>query len=104
MNTPYQHTQPTHKPHWQALAACLGIDPDIMYPDNDDDRGILEATRYCAVCPVVEQCTEFAMDFESSQHSRAGIWGGLTPAKRERLKFSRQHAARRARKAVLTPA
>ena len=39
------------------------------------------------VCPLLEQCLEFALE----NNERFGIWGGTTPAEREKIRKSRRY-------------
>lgn len=60
---------------WESQAACLGVDPDVLFPDLEtegrDNHGTA-AKRICAQCPVVEPCLIAAIE-RREQH---GIWGG----------------------------
>jgi WhiB family transcriptional regulator, redox-sensing transcriptional regulator len=71
-------------PPWHAEAACRGRDPERWFPEKrktlaEEIRAALPAKRICAGCPVLTEClaTAFENDF--------GIWGGSTPAERERV-------------------
>lgn len=60
---------------WQDAAACAGR-PDLM--DIDGDRPAEQrALALCASCPVLAECTNFAV-----HHDVAGVCGGLTRAER----------------------
>jgi hypothetical protein len=60
---------------WQEAAACAGR-PDLM--DVDGDRPAEQtALALCARCPVLAECTNFAV-----HHDVAGVCGGLTRAER----------------------
>lgn len=56
---------------WKEKAKCLGIDPDLFFPD----RGISssQAKEICASCEVSRECLDYALD----NKERYGIWGGL---------------------------
>lgn len=56
---------------WKNKAKCLGIDPDLFFPD----RGIssAEAKEICKTCEVAKECLNYALD----NKERYGIWGGL---------------------------
>lgn len=68
---------------WRDRAECLGYDLDtLMYPDQVNPHPYLrEATsRWCAKCPVVRECRIAGLAEEY------GVWGGLTPSTRKRLR------------------
>lgn len=82
----YQGSVPdTHaRPHdWSEHAACRadGVDPDAMFPDNDQ-RGIAAAKNICRPCPVWRDCLLDALRTGDNQH---GIRGGLKPEERRAL-------------------
>jgi len=59
--------------------------PEEWYPDRGDEA--MAARTLCRHCPVIRECLEYALKLERGrkrQH-RHGIWGGLTPAQRDRL-------------------
>lgn len=81
-------------------AACKGADPEVFFPvflDDDgeevfDDGTIFEsygdttpfyedARAICALCPMREECLDYAME----HHIRFGMFGGLTPIERRRI-------------------
>jgi len=84
------HTDPTtdHRPSWRQQARCLGADPDIFYPEDDEDEG-LEAKAVCAMCPVAAECLEHAI----AVREKFGVWGGLTTKERRRIIRRRRRQA-----------
>lgn len=83
---------------WEALSEaidaaptvvpCTNTDPDLWFPD-DSDRGQSDtrsryrvAKKLCAECPVQQLCLEYAI----IQQEEYGMWGGLTPVERLRLR------------------
>ncbi|MFJ6578416.1 WhiB family transcriptional regulator [Streptomyces sp. NPDC091368] len=73
--------------NWRTRAACQGVDPDDMFPDPGDTKGIAAAKSVCSGCPVIRACLEGAMATEGGMRheNRYGIRGGLTPAQRYHL-------------------
>jgi WhiB family transcriptional regulator, redox-sensing transcriptional regulator len=68
--------------------ACDGLDTDLWYPDQGNSYACYEqARRICYGCPVRVACLQFAVDTDQ----RFGLWGGMTPRERNRLR--RQRAA-----------
>ena len=78
--------------HWRQYARCLGADPELFYPPSESDDGSVEAKAICAICPVREECLEYALETRPGD----GVWGGLTAVERHRLLRRRQKVAREA--------
>jgi len=72
---------------WADRALCGQTDPEIFFPDSDTQAS--EARAICARCQVRSQCLSYAMDAGENH----GIWGGLDPQERQRLR-RRKIAAR----------
>lgn len=68
----------------QVRISCRESDPDAWFPDEDNPLGnkYTMAKRLCAKCPVRDLCLEFAL-VNDELH---GLWGGLTPRERQRLR------------------
>jgi len=75
---------------WRREAACRDLDTGVFFPLSEADAG--PAKEVCAVCPVREECLEFAL----VTHQGDGVLGGLTETERRRLGRGRREAARRA--------
>jgi WhiB family redox-sensing transcriptional regulator len=68
---------------WKNQAACSGYPNSLFFPSTEASASQVErAVGICQVCPVTEECLEFA--FETNQ--RAGIWGGTTEDERRSLR------------------
>jgi WhiB family redox-sensing transcriptional regulator len=82
---------------WQSFAACRGEDASYFYAPNYFEKRAQKnareavAKRYCARCPVREECLEYAMATGETH----GIWGGLNEMERRRL--ARHRAGERSR-------
>lgn len=72
---------------WHAQANCLGVDPDLFFPERG--ASTKEAKAVCRGCVVREECLEHAL----AVGERHGIWGGLS--ERERRRIRRQRAMQR---------
>ena len=71
-------------PAWNRRAGCLGVDPDLMFPETREDQ--VEALAICDRCPVRMECGRAAFLIESDQPFQThGVRGGLLPS--ERLRF-----------------
>jgi len=70
---------------WQSLGACRNVkNPDMFYPDNYSKRSpeVQAAKGVCDRCPVKTACRAYALTHRESE----GIWGGLTPTERWRVR------------------
>ena len=63
---------------WQDYALCAEVGPDLFLPEDGASAG--PAKSICAECPVIAQCLELGMKVSD------GIFGGLTPKERRRLR------------------
>jgi len=72
---------------WQLYANCLGVDPDLFFPERG--ASTKEAKSVCKGCVVREDCLEYAL----ANGEKFGIWGGLS--ERERRRLRRQRAMQR---------
>lgn len=79
---------------WQSRANCLGVDPDLFFPERG--ASTREAKSICAACEVRTDCLDYALD----HGEKFGIWGGTSERERRRLRRARA-AERRAREAPL---
>lgn len=79
---------------WQAQANCVGVDPDIFFPERG--ASTKEAKAICAACSVREDCLEYAL----ANGEKFGIWGGTSERERRRLRRARA-AQRRARESTM---
>lgn len=74
----------------QAIEDNGGVDcegePETFFVDDYADVNINFKTRLaksiCAQCPVRLSCLQYALEFNEI----FGIWGGLTPVERRRMK------------------
>jgi len=82
---------------WLDRAACRGMNAPLFFGPDDETRSAREirearAKAVCQLCPVREQCLDFAL----RNSIRYGIWGGLNPderARERRRRFRRPRAA-----------
>jgi WhiB family transcriptional regulator, redox-sensing transcriptional regulator len=74
---------------WQDQAGCLGIDPDLFFPERG--ASTREAKAICAACVVRVECLEYAI----ANGEKFGIWGGMSERERRRVRRARLLAARR---------
>ena len=79
---------------WQDMANCLGVDPDLFFPERG--ASTREAKEVCRGCVVRDDCLEYAL----ANGEKFGIWGGMS--ERERRRIRRQRALARAAAASRT--
>lgn len=68
---------------WQARANCMGVDPDLFFPERG--ASTREAKEVCRGCVVREDCLEYAL----ANGEKFGIWGGLSERERRRIRRAR---------------
>jgi len=78
----------TEDKSWQDMANCLGVDPDLFFPERG--ASTREAKEVCRGCVVRDDCLEYAL----ANGEKFGIWGGMS--ERERRRIRRQRALARA--------
>jgi len=74
---------------WQDQAACLGMDPDLFFPERG--ASTREAKSICRSCVVRGDCLEFAL----RNGEKFGIWGGMSERERRRIRRMRALARRK---------
>jgi WhiB family redox-sensing transcriptional regulator len=68
---------------WQRFANCLGVDPDLFFPERG--ASTREAKEVCRACVVRADCLEYAI----TNGEKFGIWGGLSERERRRIRRAR---------------
>jgi len=71
------------EPGWQDLANCLGVDPDLFFPERG--ASTREAKEVCRGCVVQHECLEAAL----ANGEKFGIWGGMSERERRRIRRAR---------------
>lgn len=75
-------------------AACAGMGLDVFFePDRSAQGGdpYAAARAVCRDCPILRGCLEFALGSEQgARGTRFGVYGGLSPAERDRLSKARR--------------
>jgi WhiB family redox-sensing transcriptional regulator len=69
--------------NWQDQANCMGVDPDLFFPERG--ASTREAKEVCRGCVVRLDCLEYALD----NAEKFGIWGGMSERERRRLRRAR---------------
>jgi WhiB family transcriptional regulator, redox-sensing transcriptional regulator len=73
---------------WQEQANCLGVDPDLFFPERG--ASTKEAKAVCGGCEVKTECLEYAL----RHGEKFGIWGGMSERERRRIRRQRALARR----------
>ena len=72
---------------WRDRGACRGLDPEVFYPDEEEDP--IEAKAICGGCHVRVTCLEHALRYREKE----GVWGGCTERERRRIIRQRRRSA-----------
>ncbi len=72
---------------WRELGACRGLDPEVFFPETDEDAEV--AKDVCALCDVRVACLEHAL----ASREKVGVWGGTTERERRRIVRLRRRTA-----------
>jgi WhiB family redox-sensing transcriptional regulator len=86
----------TEDKSWQDLANCLGVDPDLFFPERG--ASTREAKEVCRGCVVRDDCLEYAL----ANGEKFGIWGGRRARARRRIRRQRARARAAAASSVRT--
>lgn len=79
---------------WQNKANCMGVDPELFFPERG--ASTREAKEVCRGCVVKGECLEYAL----ANGEKFGIWGGLSERERRKVRRSRALARRAAEAAT----
>lgn len=72
---------------WQMKGLCRGNHSFLFFPPShaerkeERERREHKAKAICSVCPVAEDCLEFAVEIREPY----GIWGGYTETERRHM-------------------
>jgi WhiB family redox-sensing transcriptional regulator len=72
---------------WQGRGLCRGNHSHLFFPPStferkdERERRELRARAICRVCPVQNECLDYAMRIREPY----GIWGGFTETERREL-------------------
>lgn len=82
---------------WMLDALCAETDPEAFFPEKGGS--IRTATTVCAKCDVKQQCLQYAME---NNFDYDGIFGGLSPRNRRKLREKREGSSRSKRQEVIS--
>lgn len=66
---------------WMDDAACLGVNVTVFFPEDED---YTDARMFCGKCRHRPACLRWALNFETPDVTRYGMFGGMTPEERDR--------------------
>lgn len=76
---------------WRIRAACRTEDPELFFPTGaagpESERQSQQAKEVCGRCMVRLDCLEYAVLNGETE----GIWGGMTPSERLRIRDANRH-------------
>lgn len=66
------------------IPPCQVTDPEAWFPNMQEGASseLAVAKKLCKACPVVNECATYAI----AAGEEYGVWGGLTPRERQRLR------------------
>ncbi len=84
---------------WMDRALCAEVGIDLHYPEKGEP--VTLARRVCMACEVRAECLTYALEHSAGAYDvgRYGIWGGLTPSARDRLRKESREQTRKRRAA-----
>lgn len=81
---PIRHGEPRlalpDVPTWMSETLCSSVDPALFFGEHGKDQKY--AKQVCSACPAQLACLRYALE----ENISAGIWGGLNPNERARIK------------------
>jgi len=67
------------RPAWWARAECREHPLRLFFPSRENRGALCQARAVCHLCPVLDECREWAM----AQEDLHGIFGGLSAEQRQ---------------------
>ena len=77
---------------WRLEAACRGLGPNFFHPEKGDQHTLKTALEICngtpdtEPCPVKHNCLNWILTTYTRDEDLYGIYGGLMPAQRHKLR------------------
>jgi len=72
---------------WMNDSKCNADDGITWFPQQGERHSIAIAKKFCVGCPVMERCLNWSLNNQIMY----GVWGGKSPAERERLLHSHKY-------------
>lgn len=74
-----------YRPAWMKSGNCVGVDPDLFFPEAGAPDAVDAAKAVCDGCPVIQECRDWADECGE----KFGIWGGESSRERRRRRSER---------------
>lgn len=71
---------------WAAGGRCRTAPSSIFFPERGDHASIEQARKICALCPVFDECREYAL---AAPAALQGVWAGMTGSDRRAARAER---------------
>jgi len=77
---------------WRVEAACRGLGSNFFHPEKGDQHTLKTALEICngtadtEPCPVKQNCLDWILTKYTRDEDLYGIYGGLMPAQRHKLR------------------
>jgi WhiB family transcriptional regulator, redox-sensing transcriptional regulator len=69
---------------WMVQSKCKELGTEYFFPTDDDEWLDIDlAKSTCKLCPVREQCLDWAIYIKDDE----GVWGGIEGEKRRKLRY-----------------
>jgi WhiB family redox-sensing transcriptional regulator len=81
----WNETQLPKADQWRLRAACRSVDADLFFPVGATGLAIEQidsAKAVCTMCPVMDECLEYAL----ATNQDSGVWGGRSEEERRALR------------------
>lgn len=75
------------------IPPCQGTDPEMWFGTEDESIRFRQAKELCTKCPAIQACADYAL----AADEQFGVWGGLSPLERDRLRAKRLKGIPRAK-------
>ena len=76
-------------PSWMSKGSCVGIDPELFFPEVGAAADVRYLKRLCRECVVLNDCRDYA----TARPELLGIWGGQSERTRQRNRQRCREAA-----------
>ena len=79
-------------PDWHLRAVCRGLNTNLFHPEKGDQHTMKTSLEICngtpdtEPCPVKQDCLNWILTKYSRDEDLYGIYGGLLPAQRHKLR------------------
>lgn len=71
-----------NNPTWMNKSVCKEYPPDWFIVDKSNNHDAKKAKAVCDICPVKQECLDWAVSIEAKTASMPGIYGGKTQQER----------------------